>query len=125
MVSETIGQRFRRLREARHLTRDQLAQRSGVGSSTLAAIELDRTDTPQRSTLFAVARVLGTTPDYLLTGEEPEPSDLDKMTFEEFLRSDRLPVKNPQIREYIYSLNQMLIEVDRLMETDDGVENGA
>lgn len=66
---QTIGQRVRRLREERGLSRPELAAAVGMKKTTLQTLE----EKPQRSTrhLVAIASYFGVNPEWLATGKGP------------------------------------------------------
>ena len=62
----TIGQRIKRLREELGMSQEELAMKIGFKSrSSINKIELDK-QFPKQSTIAAFARILNTTPNYLL-----------------------------------------------------------
>lgn len=61
---------LRRLREERGLSRDRLAVLAGIASRTLAHLELTDGRRPHRSTVDALARVLGVETE-ALTHDDP------------------------------------------------------
>lgn len=63
MQDETMAQRLKRLREAKKLSQTGLAALSGVGQSAIGNIEADIRG--YGSSVVAIARALGTTPEYL------------------------------------------------------------
>ena len=67
----TIGQRIRHIRLARDLAQQALADRAGVGRSTIANIETDRQQV-QVPQLIGIARVLDV-PIGVLAGTESMP----------------------------------------------------
>lgn len=71
----TIGDRIKQLRETRRMSQDELAQAIGYKSrSTIGKIELGKMDITQ-SSIAAIAKILGTTPGYLMGWEdESEPT---------------------------------------------------
>ena len=78
-----LGARIRAARRAHGLTQDQLARAVGVTRSAVAQWETDRAG-QIGGNLTRVARALGTTTEYLLTGQElpgaaPLPSQADEM----------------------------------------------
>ena len=78
-----LGARIRAARRAHGFTQDQLARAVGVTRSAVAQWETDRAG-QIGGNLTRVARALGTTTEYLLTGQElpgaaPLPSQADEM----------------------------------------------
>ena len=69
--TEPLGERVRRLRVARRLSQTDLAG-DGVSGSYVSLIESGRRE-PSPSAVDVIARRLGTTAAYLLTGVEPRP----------------------------------------------------
>jgi len=63
----TVGGRIREIREAKGLTQEQLAARSGMSKGFLSEVENDRRNLSSRI-LLNIATQLGATADYLLTG---------------------------------------------------------
>lgn len=68
-MDETIGQRIKRLREARDMSQRALARAIGRSSPSVWSIEHDLQGTIQLDTIQAMADVLGTNIIYLTTGE--------------------------------------------------------
>ena len=60
-----LGQRITELRQARQLTIDALAARTGLDPAELTAVEAGRIDIPI-TTIFRLARAFGITPDQFL-----------------------------------------------------------
>jgi transcriptional regulator with XRE-family HTH domain len=60
------GRRLAELRDARFLDRKDLAEAVGVSHHTISRIETGRTLYPRRSTIRAIALVLGVGPDDLV-----------------------------------------------------------
>ena len=56
---ESFGERLRRLREAAGLTQEQLAERAGLSSNAIAALESGRRQRPYSSTMQALSDALG------------------------------------------------------------------
>lgn len=74
-----MGKRIRRLREKKEWTQAYLAFQSGVGLSTISALERglhDRLTTPQ---IRKLAIILGVTCGHLVDGEVSEMTAEDKM----------------------------------------------
>ena len=68
-----IGQRIAGLRRDRNWTQLELARRTGLAASTIAAIEQDaRRTKPEVDTLVSIARAFGITVDDLLADSEAE-----------------------------------------------------
>jgi transcriptional regulator with XRE-family HTH domain len=65
---ETFPERLKRLRTAKGWTTYELAERARIGRSSVAHYELDR-GSPMAAHLHQMARALGTTMDYLWSGE--------------------------------------------------------
>jgi transcriptional regulator with XRE-family HTH domain len=72
---EALGERVRRLRLASGLTQDEFVRRSGLSKSHIVQVEKGTIGQLRSDTLQSYAEVLGVSPDYLLTGEEPAPAD--------------------------------------------------
>lgn len=70
-MNETRGERLARLRKARGLTQQELADACGVGQSAIGNIERDTRG--YGASVVAIARELGVTPEYL-QGEAGESS---------------------------------------------------
>jgi transcriptional regulator with XRE-family HTH domain len=68
-TSPAVGATVRELREARGTSREVLAVNAGLGTGTLARLELGRSDPPW-STLSAVAEALGLTMSALASAIE-------------------------------------------------------
>ncbi|HMC66174.1 MAG TPA: helix-turn-helix transcriptional regulator [Gemmataceae bacterium] len=66
-----VGRRIREIREARGLTLDALAAKSGIAKPNLSRLEHDKV-TPTFDTLRTVAAALDTHPALLLTAKKPE-----------------------------------------------------
>jgi len=70
---ETIYDRIKRLRVARNMSQDELARRVGYsGRSAISKVELGLRDITQ-TMMLKYAAALGTTPTYLIYGDEPGP----------------------------------------------------
>ena len=63
-----LGQRIGALRRERGLSQAELARKIGISASAMGMYEQGRRE-PAAATLVALARELGVTTDYLLTGE--------------------------------------------------------
>ncbi|MBA7711750.1 hypothetical protein ES703_120716 [subsurface metagenome] len=65
----TLGKRLLDRRKALNITQQRLAEASGVTPQHISLIEQDKT-APSLGLLAGLARELGTTTDYLITGED-------------------------------------------------------
>ena len=64
-----LGERIRKRRQVLKITQQDLAEALGVTPQHVSLIEQDKA-APSLSLLAGLARELGTTTDYLITGEE-------------------------------------------------------
>ena len=69
---ETLASRLKRLRKSAGLSQPQLAEMSGVGSSTIAEIETGVTQNPTHDKLVKLAAHFEVNPEWLLTGKGPQ-----------------------------------------------------
>jgi transcriptional regulator with XRE-family HTH domain len=70
-ASSSVGARIREIREARGLTLDALAAKSGIAKPNLSRLENDKV-TPTFETLSTIAAALDTHPALLLAHKKPE-----------------------------------------------------
>lgn len=70
-MSETFGERLRRLRKKHNLLQEALAARVGVCKQNLGKWENDLHH-PDFDRIPALSRALNVTTDYLLTGRDPD-----------------------------------------------------
>lgn len=63
--------RLRRLRESKHISQSALGRLADVGKQTIARIENGSYQNYTANTAVLLARALGTTVEYLVTGESP------------------------------------------------------
>ena len=66
LVMTEVGDRLKKLRRRAMLTQEQLAQKSGVGITTINRIETGAVEDPHFSTLRKLARALDAKPRELL-----------------------------------------------------------
>ena len=59
LIMTEVGDRLKKLRRRAMLTQEQLAQKSGVGITTINRIETGTVEDPHFSTLRKLARALG------------------------------------------------------------------
>jgi transcriptional regulator with XRE-family HTH domain len=67
----TTGETIRKIREARGLTQDQLADQADISKSFLSEVENSHRNISSEN-LLRIARVLGASMDYLMSGETKE-----------------------------------------------------
>lgn len=92
----TIGDRIKQLREARKMSQDELAQAIGYKSrSTIGKIELGKMDITQ-SSIAAIAKILGTTPGYLMGWEDENGKPNAESETAEFIKLFSLLPKDKQ-----------------------------
>lgn len=75
---ETMGQRIKRLREARNWTQGFLADQVGVTVSAVSQWELDQTENVKLVPFLRLAKVLETDPHYLVFGQSRGAAELSK-----------------------------------------------
>ena len=73
MKHETLGQRIRRLREARGLSQVGLARRLNASTNAINLLEQDRISDPHWLRLVAIAEILEVSLDYL-AGRTDDPA---------------------------------------------------
>lgn len=66
---ETLGVRLKKLRKEKNITQQKLADAIGVSKTSVIYWEKDE-NTPKHDSLTALAKVLGTTTDWLTSGKE-------------------------------------------------------
>ena len=104
-MNETVGGRIARLRKAKNMTQEALAEQMGVSGQAVSKWENDQS-CPDISILSRLARVLGVTTDELLTGEGSEVrlvpveqrKSLEELTMRVYVNSsdgDRIRVNLP------------------------------
>ena len=64
-----VGRNVRRIRQAKGLTQEELAERSGFGQNYLSDLERGRRN-PTVVTLWEIAQTLGVTPVELITPDD-------------------------------------------------------
>jgi transcriptional regulator with XRE-family HTH domain len=70
-----IGSKVHRLRVARKLTQQELADRAGVSQAIISRLETDDRDNVTSDVLKGLAKALGCTTDYLVGMHEDEDSE--------------------------------------------------
>jgi transcriptional regulator with XRE-family HTH domain len=74
-MSESLGERIRKVRIRYGMSQAELARRIKVSLNTMNKIEAGETPDPRASRIKAIADVLGVSADYLL-GREDEAGEL-------------------------------------------------
>jgi transcriptional regulator with XRE-family HTH domain len=75
---ETMGQRIKRLREARQWSQAQLGELVGVSLQAVSQWELDQTENVKLVPFLRLAKVLDTDPHYLVFGAGRGVQELSK-----------------------------------------------
>jgi transcriptional regulator with XRE-family HTH domain len=75
-MPSSLGQKIKKLRVAKRMTLDQLAEIAGASKSYIWELE-NRETPPQPSAnkIFAIAAALGVTPEFLLSDARTEPDE--------------------------------------------------
>lgn len=71
-TSATLGERIRQARLELKLTQEQLGSAAGISGSAITQIETGDTKTVKPENLFKIARKLGKSAEWLVTGEGTE-----------------------------------------------------
>jgi transcriptional regulator with XRE-family HTH domain len=64
-----MGYKIKEVREARKMTQEELAEKSGVSRGTISALENGSVRTTTTKTLFKLAKALGTSVDQIFFAE--------------------------------------------------------
>ena len=64
-----MGLRIKEIREEKHMTQEELVNKSGISRQTISAIENGKTTNVKSGTLIALAEALGTTLDDIFFDE--------------------------------------------------------
>lgn len=54
-----MGEKIRELRERKHMSQEELAEKSGISRQTISAIETGKADSVTTGTIGAIAKALG------------------------------------------------------------------
>src|SRR6266536_4103429 len=106
MAKELVQQRIQRLREAAGYDRHRLSELTGLSYTAVWNWETKGTETsfvPEENSLKKVAEALGTTVEYLKTGEGEPDSDTDSrqaLNIQQVLEGLRELEKLPEVRAY-------------------------
>lgn len=113
-MSETIGERIKRLRDARGLSQRALSE-PGISFAYLSRIEHDKR-TPSIKALRKIAAKLGVTPEYLETGHDPP----HLKTMAELERQLEVALEDSVLRGTPY---RYLFECGCLLDAIESLEN--
>lgn len=105
-----LGDRLKELRSSRHLTQREVAERLGIGVSTLGMYEAGKRE-PDLDTLKALAQFYNVTVDYLLGNEDAELSPEEQL-----LRLGAYLRGNGATEEDVDTIMQLLANRRRLRE---------
>lgn len=94
----TIGDRIKQLRVEKGMSQDELAKTVGYKSrSTVGKIELGKMDITQ-SSIVAIAKALGTTPEYLMGWEDTPATPAESLESLELAKKiERLSPENKKL----------------------------
>lgn len=79
MEKETVGNRIKRLRKLRKMSVIDIANKIGVSRSNVYRYESDEIEKMPYTTLVPIAKALGVSPAYLLTGKETDPNNYNEL----------------------------------------------
>lgn len=116
MRMSTVGNRIRTLRRERKYSQPELAKKAGVGQSTISDLENDKKSTSAEN-MESIARVLGTSSKFLLTGIEMTTEEMDIKTKD---NSDSASRINQE-----YGIYQDMVEVNYFEEVSFACGSGA
>ena len=115
MAGEDMARKIKELRKEKGLTLEQVASAVGVGKSTVRKWETGMIANMRRDKIAALARVLGTTPVYLLGWEEEQKKNdiqadiiLEMRTNADFMSTVETLYRLGLDKEKLQSINTML-----------------
>jgi transcriptional regulator with XRE-family HTH domain len=117
-----IGRRLRELREERLLSRNVLAERSGVSLAGIEHLEYGRRVHPRRTTIEKLARVLGVSVEEIIG--LPRPLELSFTTMSRATEDQRrralAVATDDQMRAYVLSIDRAIDSAEgwRAVEQD-------
>ncbi len=120
MDNRSIGENISRLRQSIGMSQDELAKICGYNDrSSITKIEKGERDLPQ-SKIVAVAKALGTTPQYLLNWDEEMSQNNNKNSYNIEITANRiLTEREKKVLDAYRSHPDMQNAVDRLLGIDD------
>ena len=109
--SDSLGQRIQTLRRKRKWNQEQLAASAGVTRMQIGRYERDIHE-PRPDVLGRLAQALGTTTDFLITGQDPKSvRDVDLRSLGPKL--ERLPA---ELRSHLVGFLDALLQVHQLTQ---------
>ena len=111
-----LGARIARLRKAAGMNQAELAEKIGVSTSAIGMYEQGRRE-PSCALLVSLARALGTTLQYLLTGDEEEPSPAPPLA-EVLLQTGFGGIRSPAVRRP-FSQQELAVLLTALLTMED------
>jgi len=115
-MEKTLGQQLIALREAKSLTQDELADKSGVSRPQISRLENDEIDNPRRATLLKLAEALGTDvaalqPAVAVVTRRPaalsDPEAENLATFENVVLREQIVEQNEKINSQAEQLAKL------------------
>jgi len=87
-MSNTLGEKLRKLRKEKGLTLDRLAELTGSSKSYIWELENKNPPRPSAEKVARIAEVFGVTSDYLVDEKEgePTPAVLDEAFYRQYRR---------------------------------------
>lgn len=79
MEKESVGHRIKRLRKEKKISVNSISQQIGVSRSNFYRYESDEINKMPYTTLVPIAKILGVSPSYLLTGKEKESNNYNEL----------------------------------------------
>ncbi len=122
MDNRSIGENISRLRQSIGMSQDELAKKCGYNDrSSITKIEKGERDLPQ-SKIVAVAKALGTTPQYLLNWDEEMSQDNSKNFHNTKISTNqKLTEHERKVLDAYRSQPCMQLAVDRLLGIDNEI----
>jgi transcriptional regulator with XRE-family HTH domain len=115
-MEKTLGQQLIALREAKSLTQDELADKSGVSRPQISRLENDEIDNPRRATLLKLAKALSTDaaalqPAVVVVSRRPvalpDPEAENLATFENVVLREQIVEQNEKINSQAEQLAKL------------------
>ena len=107
-VTETVGERIRAGRKALRYSQEKFSELLSIKQNTLSRYENDEHAVPM-DILSMMAGILGTTPSYLLWGNDADDAWITELT------TIAGSIKNPTIRETAIKQMMALVQMDEAL----------